>query len=89
MNKAFLFYLADVVTNLKFSLEALRIMSLSGFVIALFGTFMTYRDQEVMRFAKVARRLTKILLITLIVSNVFYILTPERKTILYIISQMR
>lgn len=89
MNKAFLFYLADVVTNLKFSLEALRIMSLSGFIIAMFATVMTYRDQEVMRFAKVARHLTKILLITLIVSNVFYILTPERKTILYIISQMR
>nr|DAN79059.1 MAG TPA: hypothetical protein [Caudoviricetes sp.] len=88
MNKAFLFYLADVVTNLKFSLEALRIMSLSGFIIAMFATFMTYRDEEVARFATVARRITKILLITLIVSNVFYILTPERKTILYIISQM-
>ena len=89
MNKAFLFYLADVVTNLKFSLEALRIMSLSGFLISMFASFITYRDQEVMRYAKVARRLTKILLITLIVSNVFYILTPERKTILYIISQMQ
>lgn len=89
MNKAFLFYLADIVTNLKFSLEALRIMSLFGFITALFVTFMAYQDQDVMRFAKVARRITKILLITLIVSNVFYILTPERKTILYIISQMR
>ena len=89
MNKAFLFYLADVVTNLKFSLEALRIMSLSGFLISMFATFITYRDEEVAKFATVARRITKILLITLIVSNVFYILTSERKTILYIISQMQ